>query len=174
MLAVNRASRGAPAGWRCSAPPLALAVAALLSTDASALLAPNVVVISPGLVTSGQPSDAELRKLAAEGFDAVVYLAPATGTDDGRSEAEIVRAQGLEFVSIPIVFNHPTGADFARFAEAMRRLEHGKILVHCQINQRASTMTFLYRTIVGGEPPEQAYDAVARVWSPSPAVGNVT
>jgi hypothetical protein len=31
---------------------------------------------------------------------------------------------------------------------------------------RASSMTFLYRVIVGREAPEQAYEPVARVWSP--------
>jgi hypothetical protein len=40
------------------------------------------------------------------------------------------------------------------------------VLVHCQVNMRASTMTFLYRVIKAHEPPEQAYQSVARVWSP--------
>lgn len=41
------------------------------------------------------------------------------------------------------------------------------MLVHCQINLRASSMTFLHRVIVGKEAPEKAYDSVARVWSPN-------
>jgi hypothetical protein len=32
---------------------------------------------------------------------------------------------------------------------------------------RASSMVFLYRVIVRREEPERAYEAVARVWSPS-------
>jgi hypothetical protein len=40
------------------------------------------------------------------------------------------------------------------------------VLVHCQINLRASSMVFLHRVIVGQEDPEQAYAAVAKVWSP--------
>ena len=31
---------------------------------------------------------------------------------------------------------------------------------------RASTMTFLYRVIVGHEKAELAYESVAKVWSP--------
>ena len=47
----------------------------------------------------------------------------------------------------------------------MNRLRDRKVLVHCQVNMRASSMTFLYRVIVGGEKPD-AYEAVAKVWSP--------
>jgi hypothetical protein len=41
------------------------------------------------------------------------------------------------------------------------------VLVHCQVNLRASCMTFLHRVIAGREAPPTAYEAVARVWSPN-------
>jgi protein tyrosine phosphatase (PTP) superfamily phosphohydrolase (DUF442 family) len=131
-----------------------------------ALEAPNVVPISALLVTSGQPSRDALANLSAQGFGAVIYLAPPTVPDAVPGEAEIVRKQGLEFINIPIPFGNPTEADFRSFVEAMNRLRGRKVLVHCQVNMRASSMTFLYRVIVGREKPEQAYDSVARVWSP--------
>lgn len=37
--------------------------------------APNVISISPRLVTSGQPTADALSRLAAKGFGAVIYLA---------------------------------------------------------------------------------------------------
>ncbi|WP_158567958.1 MULTISPECIES: protein tyrosine phosphatase family protein [unclassified Duganella] len=128
--------------------------------------APNVVAISPQLVTSGQPSAKALAGLAAQGFGAVIYLAPPTVSDAIAGEAEIVRRQGLEFINIPIGFGNPTEADFQSFVAAMRRLGDRKVLVHCQVNMRASSMTFLYRAIVLHEKPELAYESVARVWSP--------
>jgi protein tyrosine phosphatase (PTP) superfamily phosphohydrolase (DUF442 family) len=131
-----------------------------------ALQAPNVVPISASLVTSGQPSRDALAKLSAQGFGAVIYLAPPTVSDAVPGEADIVRQQGLEFVNIPIQFGNPTEADFQSFVEAMSRLRDRKVLVHCQVNMRASSMTFLYRVIIGREKPEQAYESVARVWSP--------
>jgi protein tyrosine phosphatase (PTP) superfamily phosphohydrolase (DUF442 family) len=118
------------------------------------------------LVTSGQPSRAALSKLSAQGFGAVIYLAPPTVPDAVPGEADIVRKQGLEFVNIPIQFGTPTEADFQSFVEAMNRLRNRKVLVHCQVNMRASTFTFLYRVIIGREKPEQAYESVAKVWSP--------
>jgi hypothetical protein len=97
---------------------------------------------------------------------ATIYLAPPTVSDGVPGEDDIVRGQGLELVNIPIQFGNPTAADFESFVAAMDRLRGRKVLVHCQANLRASSMTFLYRVIVGRENPEQAYQAVAKVWSP--------
>ena len=144
-----------------------LALAAGFHAAAFALTAPNVVPIHDRWVTSGQPPAAALEKLGGEGFEAVIYLAPPTVHDAVREEPQILRAHGVEYVNIPIRFDQPTEADFAAFVEAVRRFEGRKVLVHCQINLRASSMTFLHRVIVGKEPPEKAYDSVARVWSPN-------
>jgi protein tyrosine phosphatase (PTP) superfamily phosphohydrolase (DUF442 family) len=138
---------------------------AAFASDES-LQAPNVVPISARLVTSGQPSRVALSKLSAQGFGAVIYLAPPTVSDAVPGEADIVSKQGLEFVNIPIQFGNPTEADFQSFIEAMNRLRDRKVLVHCQVNLRASSLTFLYRVIIDREKPEQAYESVARVWSP--------
>lgn len=145
----------------------ALLLPSLLAHAADASIeAPNVVAISPTLVTSGQPSERSLGRLASQGFQADIYLAPPTVRDAIRDEAGIVRRQGLEFVNIPIEFGQPTDADFHNFVATMDRLKGKKILVHCQVNMRASSMTFLYRVIALHEAPEHAYEAVARVWSP--------
>lgn len=135
-------------------------------TKETAIKAPNVVPISSRIVTSGQPTADALAHLGEQGFQAVIYLAPPTVSDAVPGEADIVRRQGLQFVNIPIEFGEPTDADFEQFAAAMTRFQDRKVLVHCQVNMRASTMTFLYRVIKAHEPPEQAYQAVARVWSP--------
>jgi protein tyrosine phosphatase (PTP) superfamily phosphohydrolase (DUF442 family) len=134
---------------------------------AHAVTAPNVVPIHERWVTSGQPDAAALATLKEEGFEAVIYLAPPTVGDAVKEEPQIVRGQGLEYANIPIVFDRPTQADFDAFAAAIQRLDGRKVLVHCQINLRASSMTFLHRVIVGREPADKAYDAVARVWSPN-------
>ncbi len=146
---------------------LLLTAAATPGRAADVLLqAPNVVPLSPRLVTAGQPTAAALAQLGAQGFGAVIYLAPATVPDAVPGEADIVRRQGLEFIHIPIPFGMPTETDFTAFVEAMQRLQDRKVLVHCQVNLRASSMGFLYRVVVGGEAPQQAYEDVAKVWSP--------
>jgi len=143
-----------------------IVVCATAHASEAALAAPNVVPISARLVTSGQPTAEGLSRLSADGFGAVIYLAPPTVSDAVPGEADIVRRQGMEFINIPIDFRNPTTADFDAFVAAMNRLGDRKVLVHCQVNMRASAMTFLYRVIVAGEKPEPAYESVARVWSP--------
>jgi len=147
----------------------AFAAGAITSAQAQVdgLAAPNVVSISPTLVTSGQPTAASLARLGVLGFGGVIYLAPPTVPDAVPGEAEIVRAQGLEFVNIPIRFNNPTEADFQAFVAALAGMQGRKVLVHCQVNMRASSLVFLYRVIVGKESPDAAYQSVAAVWSPS-------
>ena len=128
--------------------------------------APNVVFIDSKLITSGQPTAAALSELSALGFGAVIYLAPPSVSDAIPGEADIVRKQGLEFINIPIAFNNPTEADFQSFVAAMERFGDRKVLVHCQVNMRASSMAFLYRVITRHENAEVAYESVAKVWSP--------
>jgi protein tyrosine phosphatase (PTP) superfamily phosphohydrolase (DUF442 family) len=147
---------------------LALALGATAGAFAQSprLGAPNVVEISPKLVTSGQPTAEALASLKAQGFEAVIYLAPPTVSDAVRDEQLIVTRQGLTFVNIPIRFDNPREADFETFASLLSGLGSRKVLVHCQVNLRASSMVFLYRAIILKEEPRVAYLAVSGVWSP--------
>ena len=130
---------------------------------------PNLVEINERITTSGQPSAEWLDTLKSTGFEAVIYLAPATVGDAVKEEHLIVSRQGLLFINIPIKFDNPTGLDFEHFAAVMDALAKRKVLVHCQINLRASSMIFLYRTIVRKENPNMAYESVTKVWVPSGA-----
>src|SRR4030095_14980707 len=99
-------------------------------------------------------------------FGAVIYLVPPTVHDAVRDEAYIVGRQGLVFVNLPIPFDRPSAQDFEAFSAILRWLQGRKVLVHCQINMRASTFVFLYRAIVAGEDQGIAYESVSRVWTP--------
>jgi protein tyrosine phosphatase (PTP) superfamily phosphohydrolase (DUF442 family) len=152
-----------PASWLTA---LSLLLALPAAAEAPAIAAPNVVDITPRIVTSGQPSADALAGLKAKGFDAVIYLAPATVQDAVADEYAILSRQGILFVNIPMQWENPTAADFEAFAGVLRALADRKVLVHCPLNYRASSMVFLYRAIVLHEDADQAYAAVARVWSP--------
>ena len=129
---------------------------------------PNLVAISDRVVTAGQPGAQWLATLRAQGYDAVVYLAPPTVPGAVGDEPRIVEGQGLVFVNIPIRFDRPTDDDYERFAQVMRQLDDRKVLVHCQANLRASSMTFLDRAIRRREDPDRAWAAVVAVWKPDP------
>ena len=142
---------------------LVLAAAAVAFAQDPGLAAPNVAAVSPRLVTSGQPSAEALASVKASGFEAVIYLAAPTVSDAVRDEHHIVARQGLTFVNIPLRFDNPTEADFETFASVLRGLGDRKVL---EISLRASSMVFLYRTLVLKEDPRAAYEAVSRVWVP--------
>jgi protein tyrosine phosphatase (PTP) superfamily phosphohydrolase (DUF442 family) len=137
-----------------------------VATACPALDAPNVVPIDDHLVTSGQPTRESLAALKSEGFEAVIYLAPGDVVDAIADEGEILRAQGIEFVHVPMVFKAPAQAEVEQVARALDRLAGRKVLVHCQMNMRASTVTFLYRAAYRGVDPAKAYESVTRIWVP--------
>jgi protein tyrosine phosphatase (PTP) superfamily phosphohydrolase (DUF442 family) len=136
------------------------------SARSQSVSAPNVVVISPRLVTSGQPSSSALASIRQLGFDAVICLVPATVLGTVKEEPELLAKQGVEFVYMPIPFNLPEEHHFLGTSAALDRLKTKKVLVHCEVNMRASSMVFLHRVIQGREDPAHAYEAVAAVWSP--------
>ena len=158
-------------GFKCLLNCALTSICLSLSANALAqkidLAAPNVVPISAQLFSSGQPTAKALEGLGAQGIEAVIYLAPPNVSDAVRDEHLIVSRQGLTFVNIPIIFNTPTAKDFDTFAGILQSLGNKKVLVHCQVNMRASTMVFLYRVVIGKEDPVIAYEAVSKVWAPS-------
>jgi len=56
--------------------------------------------------------------------------------------------------------------DYETFAALLNGLGTRKVLVHCQINLRASSFVFLYRVLALGDAPRQAYEALSSVWVP--------
>jgi protein tyrosine phosphatase (PTP) superfamily phosphohydrolase (DUF442 family) len=136
------------------------------ATTAKPIDAPNAVAATSQFITSGQPPASALGRLKEDGFQAVIFLVPDGVRGNVANEAEIVRAQGLTFIHIPIKFDQPTPMHYSAFAAAMRGLKDKKVLVHCEVNLRASSMVFLYRTIELKQSPETAYNAVTAVWQP--------
>lgn len=130
------------------------------------IVAPNVVVISPTLVTAGQPTRESLQRLKAEGYAAVISLAPRNTPDAVKDQAEILAAQGIEFVHIPIPWQAPEAKHLQATAAALNRLQGQKVLLHCQMNMRASALAFLYRTVYMKEDPATAWVDVKRLWTP--------
>lgn len=167
MTAARRARRGL-LGRLCMAPwLLPAATPGASAATPPTLEAPNVVPIDERLVTAGQPGPRALAALGSQGFEAVIYLAPASVPDAVQDEPALLARQGIRFVHIPIPFDAPDASHLEALATALQGLAAQKVLVHCQVNMRASTMVFLYRVLHRREDPARAYEAVARVWSPN-------
>jgi uncharacterized protein (TIGR01244 family) len=125
----------------------------------------NVRKVDGRLITSGQPTEEQLRAAAAEGFDTVVNLAPHEGENALPDEAGLVRALGMTYHHLPVVFAKPTERDFAAFDQVMRRLPpNSRTLVHCAANFRVSAFFGLYAIKHLGWTAEQAEAFRAPIW----------
>ena len=114
--------------------------------------------------TSGQPSEAELASLGAIGVRRVINLALHTHPKALPDEAASVASLGMEYVHIPVAFDHPTEEDFAAFCRAIETnaVRH----VHCIANYRVSAFFYRYRCEVLGMDPAQARMDLDAIWQP--------
>src|SRR3954462_9878389 len=92
----------------------------------------NYRQVTPVLASSGQPDEQELAEIAAAGYELVVNIALH---DDPRyslaDEQGTVRALGMRYVHIPVLFDAPTDADLQQFFDVMEQNRHAKVWVHC-------------------------------------------
>ena len=121
---------------------------------------------SPEFSSSGQPSVSQLQAVSEAGFERVIYLAFSDNQTAIEAEDRVVKKLGMDYVHIPVDFESPTIEDFEDFAAVMNRDQQKRTLLHCQINLRASTFSFLYRVIYAGVPIAQAKLDLDAIWQP--------
>jgi protein tyrosine phosphatase (PTP) superfamily phosphohydrolase (DUF442 family) len=157
-----------PASHRLCTPLLLLLAATAWGQAPSAgtPLGVNYVAVTDRLHTAGQPDAATLATLGEQGFELVVNLAPPSNQGAVPEEGKLVAEHGPTYVNIPVSWQKPTLADFDLFSAVMNGARDRKVLVHCQLNMRASAFTFLYRVVHERVAPEEAMKALAPVWIP--------
>ena len=121
---------------------------------------------SPYFSSSGQPSAAQLKAVSEAGFKRVIYIAFSDNKTAIDAEDRVVKSLGMDYLHIPVDFDRPTLEDFEDFAAVMNRDFKIRTLLHCQINLRASTCSFLYRVIYGGVPMLDAKSDLDAIWQP--------
>lgn len=128
----------------------------------------NALVVNDRLITSGQPTEDQLRGAAAAGIDTVVNLAPHDSDNALPDEAGLVRALGMTYHHLPVVFTNPTEGDFAAFEQVMSELSpESQTLVHCAANFRVSAFYGLFAMKHLGWSAEQAEAFRAPIWNGS-------
>lgn len=126
----------------------------------------NFFPISESIITSGQPTEVQLRLVRDAGYQNVINLAPHEAENALVDEAGTLASLGVEYTHIPVDFARPTEEDFGRFCEAMERIGAAPVLVHCAANMRVSAFLFRYRRDVLGEDPEDLRKDLNRIWEP--------
>jgi len=117
--------------------------------------------------TGGQPTEAQLGDVAADGYTAVVNLGLLDPGYCLPDEAASVAALRLAYRHIPVKLDAPTIDDLRSFAATMDEWNGKKMFVHCAANYRASVFVALYGELHLGWTREHADALTRRVWQPN-------
>jgi len=126
----------------------------------------NYYPISPLIHTAGQPTAEQIALISQAGCQVVVNLARPTSPNALADEADVVAAQGMDYVAIPVVWEEPTLDDLARFFATMEANKERKVFVHCVVNYRVSSFIYLYRVLRLGADPHEAIWDLRAIWEP--------
>jgi protein tyrosine phosphatase (PTP) superfamily phosphohydrolase (DUF442 family) len=127
----------------------------------------NYIKVDDEIVTGGQPTAEQLESLAAEGFKAVINLAPVDPARSPQDEGGLVLSLGLAYFHIAVDWENPKESDFAEFERAMQQLPVGKTLIHCMANYRVTAFYSLYARRHLGWSATRAKAFRARIWEGS-------
>lgn len=128
----------------------------------------NFLPIDNRWATAGQPTVEQFAAIKAAGYEVIINLGMPDSPRAVLNEAEVVAAQAIAYIAIPVVWEAPTAADLTAFFAAMTAHQTKKRFVHCIANMRVSAFTFLYRVLVLGMPVDEARQTLYQIWEPNP------
>jgi uncharacterized protein (TIGR01244 family) len=126
----------------------------------------NFIPVTESIATSGQPTEAQMSEIATAGFRAVVNLALGKSENALADEAATVRALGMAYHHIPVIWEAPQLTDFEQFCVLMDSLAGQKLFIHCVANYRVSMFIALYAEKCWGWTRAQADAHIRRIWEP--------
>jgi uncharacterized protein (TIGR01244 family) len=119
------------------------------------------------VTTSGQPTEQQLADIKALGVRHIVNLGLHSHEKALPDEAASVSRLGMTYIHIPVDFQNPTDADFAKFRSAMEELKGVPVHVHCIANYRVSAFFYRYRRDVLGMDESRVRADMEEVWRPT-------
>lgn len=127
----------------------------------------NFLRLSESLISSGMPTAEQLTEAAESGVQVVINLALPTSEGALADEGPLVESLGMEYVSIPVLWDHPTRESLLDFFHAMDAHRGQSVYVHCQANYRATAFIALYRINSLGWKKENALADLRKIWDPA-------
>lgn len=146
----------------------AVSAAAQIPESVDPAVIPNYRLLKPGIATAGQPSPEALRKLKEQGFRTVINL--RADTEPGVKEEEaIVKAQGLEYVSVPVTPASFSQQQVDQVKKVLDDPKAGPILFHCGSANRVGAVWTVIEA-QRGKSYEEAEAAGRKIGLSSPAM----
>ena len=131
----------------------------------------NYKFVNAFVTTSGVVGANRLKDLAPEGYEVVVNLLPNESEYAVENEEQIVEAQGVKYVYIPVDFKNPTLSDYEQFVSALDQAKERKTHIHCAANYRVSVFYGLYAESRGLWSQSESEEFIQSLWSPQEAQG---
>jgi len=118
---------------------------------------PNFHEVDDRFFRGGQPDEEDFKALKTLGFKTIISL--RNNPEAIRWEQEIVEANGMYFVSIPLTWKKsPTDGQARLFIDILSQPERRPVFVHCREGRdRAGAMVALYRVVFQGVSPDLAF-----------------
>lgn len=128
--------------------------------DAQAVM-PDVRVLDEGLLSAGQPTEPQLRALAAQGLRAVLNLRDATEHDEA-GERTLCLDLAVDYLQLPIGGIEALDFGNARKLDAALGALPRPLLIHCASGNRVGALLALRHFLAHGDgDAAMRYGAVA-------------
>jgi protein tyrosine phosphatase (PTP) superfamily phosphohydrolase (DUF442 family) len=121
----------------------------------------NFEVVSKGLWRGAQPSHQAVHKLAQSGVKTIIDLRYAgSGCSD---EADLARQLGINYINIPLGFEHPSMGNIAKFLAIVAKPANQPVFVHCrQGADRTGTLVGIFRIMHDHWTFSEAYNEMRK------------
>lgn len=116
---------------------------------------PHFAVPADKLMTGGQPTDDAWKLLKAAGVTTVINLRSAEEMKNSR-EAELVEADGMRYVNIPIAGAADINAQNATRLHEVLENSQGTVFVHCASSNRVGALLALDEAQHHGKTKQEA------------------
>jgi protein tyrosine phosphatase (PTP) superfamily phosphohydrolase (DUF442 family) len=128
---------------------------------------PNAYEPLPGLVTGGQPTEAQLEAFRAAGGEAVLDI---RGTSEPRplNEGAVTRRLGLEYTVVPVATGTLSDETMEQILDVVRKTKGRTLLFHCASGNRVGAALIPHLVLDEGMEEEDAVAQAVRVGLKSP------
>ena len=119
----------------------------------------NAKRVFPGILSGGQPTDAQLVAAQAKGFRTVINLRTA-GEMQGSNEADVVHELGMNYITIPVAGAAGINRENRQaLVAALADSSQYPVLVHCASGNRVGAL-FALDAASGGQLPVEEVMAI--------------
>lgn len=128
---------------------------------------PNACQPLPGVVTGGQPTEAQLAAFRAAGGEVVLDVR-APNEPRPLDEVAVAQRLGLDYTVVPVAAGTVSDATMERILDTLRKAKGRTVLFHCASGNRVGAALIPYLVLDEGMDEEDAVAQALRVGLKSP------